>query len=448
MNNTESPKTEPEPEPKIRSSSATVHKRNFPFKIIPLLIVLIVAGFLVWYYLIRQTKAPLNIIEVSGRIESDDATIAPKTSGKIKEIKFREGDRVKAGDVIAVLDDEQLRARVEQAQAAVTQAESRVRRAQQQVLVLQSQRDSSQLGVEQAKIDAQGRVDQAQAQILQVQAQVAQAQSQVAQTEAQLEQAKTNLHQANWDEEKARNLYNSGDIPEKQYRQAKTVADAQANVVKAQQKQVDVARNALNVSRNALKAAQASLTTAKANLQNPVIRASQTATIDEQIAQAQSDIDSANADAERARAQLREAEANRGDLNIVAPFDGTLATRSAEPGEVVSAGTAIATIVNFDTVYLRAYVPESEIGKVKVGQAARVFLDSNPNQPVEAEVSRIDPEATFTPENTYFRNERVKQVVGVKLAIRNPQGFAKPGMPADGEILTGGEWTSIGRSVK
>ena len=207
-------------------------------------------------------------------------------------------------------------------------------------------------------------------------------------------------------------------------------------------------RNGLNVTRGALKAAQASLTTARANLANPKIRSAQTTTIDEQISQAQSDVDSANAEAERARAQLREAEANRGDLNIVAPFDGTIATRSAEPGEVVSAGTPIATIVNFNTVYLRAFVPESEIGRIRVGQSARVFLDSNPNQPVEAEVLRIDPEATFTPENTYFRNERVKQVVGVKLAIKDPQGFAKPGMPADGEILVEGEWKGSGRSVK
>jgi HlyD family secretion protein len=67
-----------------------------------------------------------------------------------------------------------------------------------------------------------------------------------------------------------------------------------------------------------------------------------------------------------------------------------------------------------------------------------VYLDSAPAAPIEAVVSRIDPEASFTPENTYFRDERVKQVVGVKLALRGAIGFAKPGMPADGEILVEG----------
>jgi HlyD family secretion protein len=115
-----------------------------------------------------------------------------------------------------------------------------------------------------------------------------------------------------------------------------------------------------------------------------------------------------------------------------------VATRTAEPGEVVMAGTPVITLIDLTRVYLRAFVPEGDIGRVRVGQPARVYLDSAPATPVEAVVSRIDPEATFTPENTYFREERVKQVVGVKLQLRGAVGFAKPGMPADGEILVDG----------
>jgi len=165
------------------------------------------------------------------------------------------------------------------------------------------------------------------------------------------------------------------------------------------------------------------------------------AAVQGQILQAQADIAAAQADAERARAQLVEARANRQDLRIVAPFAGTVATRTAEPGEVVMAGTPVITLVNLAEVYLRAFVPEGQIGQVRVGQPARVYLDSAPTQPIEAFVSRVDPQATFTPENTYFREDRVKQVVGVKLLLRGAVGFAKPGMPADGEILVRGtEW--------
>src|SRR5205085_7972368 len=105
-----------------------------------------------------------------------------------------------------------------------------------------------------------------------------------------------------------------------------------------------------------------------------------------------------------------------------------------EPGEVVQAGTAIVTLLDLTKVYLRGFVPEGQIGRAKVGQRARVYLDSNPNQPVDASVSRIDPQATFTPENTYFRDDRVKQVVGVKLQLHGAFASAKPGLPADGEI--------------
>ena len=86
--------------------------------------------------------------------------------------------------------------------------------------------------------------------------------------------------------------------------------------------------------------------------------------------------------------------------------------------------------------------PEGRIGEVKAGQAARVYLDSKPDAPIDAVVTRIDPEATFTPENTYFRDDRVKQVVGVKVQLKGAVGFAKPGMPADGEILASGAWPS------
>ena len=388
--------------------------------IIPILLLFITAGVLTWYFFLRGPAVAPNLLEVSGRIETDNAAVAAKTSGRIKEITVREGDHVTAGQVIATLDADQVRAREEQAQAAVKEAQTRVARAQQQIAVYQEQLNQSDLGIEQSRLDAKGRVTQAE--------------SQVAGAEAQLAQAEAAFKQTNYDLEKASRLFHSGDVPERQMIQARTANESQAKVVQAQRKQVDAARGALMAAR--------------ANLANPSIRSSQAEAIRKQIDQARSDIEAANAEADRAQAQLREAEANRADLNVVAPFDGTVATRSAEPGEVVAAGTAIITLMNPDQIYLRGFVPEGDIGNVKVGQAARVYLDSSPYEPIEAEVSRIDPEATFTPENTYFRDERVKQVVGIKLLIKNPQGAAKPGMPADGEILTSGDWGSNKRQTK
>ena len=172
----------------------------------------------------------------------------------------------------------------------------------------------------------------------------------------------------------------------------------------------------------------------------------QAAMVRKQIVQQRSEAAGARATTEQARGQLIEAQANRQDLVVRAPFSGVIVTRAAEPGEVVVAGTALVTMVDLSKVYLRGFVPEGQIGKVKLGQPVHVYLDSNTKQPIEAWVSRIDPQAMFTPENTYFQDERVKEVVGVKLQLKGAVGFAKPGMPADGEILTqGNTWPEASR---
>jgi len=186
-------------------------------------------------------------------------------------------------------------------------------------------------------------------------------------------------------------------------------------------------------------AARGAVTTAKASLSNPGIRQSQVAAVRQQLIQQQAEIANSVASAEQARFQLAEADANRQDLTVVAPFAGTVITRAAEPGEVIQAGTPIVTLLDLAKVYLRGFVPEGDIGRVKVGQVAHVYLDSNITQALDAYVSRIDPQATFTPENTYFRDDRVRQVVGVKLQLKGGFGYAKPGMPSEGEVLVSGD---------
>ena len=379
------------------------------------LVVLAVAAYLIWRLFLAGTPAPQNVIALSGRIEGDPAAIAAKLSGRILEVRVREGDTVNAGDVIAVLDDEQIRAREQQAQAAVTDAEARAEAARAQIAVIQEQLRQSELLTEQARTDAQGRVRQAE--------------SEVVAAEAELARQEAAYRLAAFDREAYTRLASTGAVAERKGKEAVSSAEQQSAAVAAARRRVDSARGALSV--------------AKASLINPGIRASQAGANRKQIAQQEKEVASANAKIEQARAQLSEAQANRQDLNITAPFSGTIATRTAEPGEVVAAGTAIVTLLDLSKVYLRGFVPEGEIGKIKLDQPARVYLDSNPNQPLEAVVSRIDPEATFTPENTYFRDERVKQVVGVKLQLKNGGGYAKPGMPADGEILVqGNTWPS------
>jgi len=381
-------------------------------------VVLIAAALLIWKIFFAVPRIPNSIVVVSGRIEGDDSAVASKTTGRILEVRVREGDSVNAGDTIAVLDDAQIRAREDQARDALSDAEAKSAAAQEQIAVLQEQLQQSRMQVGQSKLDTEGHVAQAQADL-------AAAQSELAQQQAAYQIAAFNR-------DAYTRLAKTGAVSEQQGLQASTTADQQAAVVAASKRRVE--------------ASQGELTTAEASLSNPGIRESQVVSVRRQISQQEAEVASVAALTQQAHAELAEAQDNRKDLTIRAPFSGTVVTRGAEPGEVVVAGTAVITLLDLTRVYLRGFVPEGQIGKVKVGQSARIFLDSSSQKPIYAYVSRIDPQATFTPENTYFRDDRVKQVVGLKLQLIEGFGFAKPGMPVDGEVLVlGDKWPKVRR---
>jgi HlyD family secretion protein len=407
----EAPVTPSTPAPPVHETPET-HRAGRRARMIRIgvVVALIIAAIVIWR-VVRTPDIPESVVALSGRIEGDDSAIASKTSGRILEVRVREGDHVRQGDVLATLDDEQVRARENQAQSAVEQAQARLVAAQEQIAVLQQQLIQNKLQAAQSGDDAAGRVSQAE--------------SDLAAAQADLVQQEASLKLAEFDRDAYTRLAAKGAVSERQGKEAVSKADAQAAAVAAARRRVE--------------AKQGALTLAKSSLANPAIRNAQTAAVERQILQQKAEVANAGFQLSQAKAQLAEAQANRQDLTIHAPFEGSIVTRTAEPGEVIAAGTAVVTMLDLTRVYLRGFVPEGEIGKVKLGQQARVFIDSDPNKPLDAYVSRIDPQATFTPENTYFRNDRVKQVVGVKLELKTGTGYAKPGMPADGEVLVKGD---------
>jgi HlyD family secretion protein len=233
-------------------------------------------------------------------------------------------------------------------------------------------------------------------------ARVSLAEAQLAASQAQYVRAQAELQQAELDAKRYPPLVETGAASEQ-------VADQQITKLK-------MARASTDAAHKQVLASEASLQQAKAQL--------------EQIATAKANLTSS-------KAQLQRFQANVSDLEIRAPIAGTILTRSAEPGRVVAAGQTIMTMVDLQKLYLRGFIPEGSVGKVKVGQQASVYLDSNPKEAIPAEVIRIDPQVMFTPENTYFKDDRVKQVMGLKLGLKGAYGLAKPGMPADGEIQIG-----------
>ena len=139
--------------------------------------------------------------------------------------------------------------------------------------------------------------------------------------------------------------------------------------------------------------------------------------------------------ARAAAARVEEARSVLADLTIKSPAAGVVTMRFADIGEVVNAGTPLLEVVDLDRLFLKVFVPEAEIGKVRLGLPAKIHVDAFPDQPFDAEVRNIAARAEFTPKEIQTPDERVKQVYAVKLYLAdNPDHRLTPGLPADAII--------------
>ncbi len=121
-------------------------------------------------------------------------------------------------------------------------------------------------------------------------------------------------------------------------------------------------------------------------------------------------------------------------VRLVAPFDGVVLVRQAELGEVVSPGSPVVTLADLAHVWIRAYVPEADLGRVHWGQPVTVRTDTYPGKSYAGRVSFISSEAEFTPKTVQTEKERVTLVYRIKIDVANPSFELKPGMPADAVI--------------
>ena len=395
-------------------------KRKFsPRLLIPLGLLLTGVGVSTWYFL--SLPKPGEPLRVSGRIEGYETDIGAKVAGRIEAVAVREGDQVRKGQAIVQLDDEQIEAQLKGATARLVSTQQQELQARLQINLLETQIQEQALNLEQAQGDAKGRIFQAESS-------VAASAAQFNQAEAQLQQAKSELKLAQTNRDRFAKLVADGAVTQQQFDQAQTTWETAQSTVRSRQASVDSFRKLVD-------SAQGQLLQAQTTALNPSIRNTQMAGLRTQLAQTRLKLAAAQAEVVNAKAAQQETQTKIADLNIISPIDGVVTTRIVEPGVVVTTGKTLLTVINPNTVYLRGYIPEGDIGKVRVGQQAKVFLDSAPDKPLSARISAIDTQASFTPENIYFREDRVKQVFGVKISLDNPAGFAKPGMPADAEIV-------------
>ncbi len=363
------------------------------------------AGLAGWLWLGRSSGGPLKL---SGRIEGYETDLGARIGGRVAEVTVREGERVKAGQLLVRLDDEEVLARLRGAQARLASARQQLNQSRSQIDVVDSQIRESRLTVAQAEQDNLGRVGQARANL-------ASAEAQLAQTQAQQRLARVTLG-------RTESLVRQGAASPQSLDQDRTALETSEAAVTAQQRQVEATRGALAL------AASTGL--------NPSIRSAQLQALSEQRKRAVAGVRAAQSDVRSAQAAEQQVKAEAAYLRIHSPLAAVVISRSVEPGAVVASGRTLLTLLDPATVYLRGFIPQGEIGRVRLGQQARIYLDSDPRRPLAARVAEVDAQASFTPETIYFQRDRVRQVFGLKLAIEDPAGYAKPGMPADAEILT------------
>jgi multidrug resistance efflux pump len=178
---------------------------------------------------------------------------------------------------------------------------------------------------------------------------------------------------------------------------------------------VDTAKAQYERAEAAVQAAQAQLEALKAGATQ------------EQIAVAEAQVEQTQAAADLLKVQLDK-------MTLTASTSGLVMEKTVHRGEMAAAGATLMTIANLDEVTLTIYIPEDEIGKVKVGQVVEVSVDSFPGRAFEGQVNYIASEAEFTPKNVQTKKERVNMVFAVKVKIPNPKHELKPGMPADAVI--------------
>lgn len=335
-------------------------------KLIPVLVIASLLALTGFALLKRDHgQTPEGLIHANGRLEADRIAVASKVAGRIVALYKQEGDSVAAGELLARLDDSQIKPKVEAAAAAVAALEA-------------------QLSARRAEVDVAGR----------------EAPLSVAANEAQRTRAAAQADQASRDAERYAALQREGALDSHRAEQARLASVA--------------ARTQLDQAERQL--AQSQLLSAKVAAKRTELGA-----LESQIAAAQ--------------AQLAEARAALAETEVRAPSAGLVAVRAREAGEVVSAGGTLFELYDPARLYLRAYVPETEVGRLRIGQAARIWVDAYPGRPFEASLTTIASRAEFTPKEVQTHDERAKQVFGIKLLIK-PVADARlaPGLPADAAV--------------
>ncbi len=340
--------------------------RNRIFILIGILFVI----SLFWYFFTAQHSTDLQLI---GTVDANEVVVSSRIPGRIQTLTVDEGDDVKAGQLIATIDSQDL--------AAARQAAEATAASQRYKLQGATDTERQTLG------DTSSQVTNAEAQLRSAQAALVQAQAQYEHQDADT---------------------------------SRTVALAAQGIMSYQSR--DEAATALQAAKAAVDSAKANVGAAEASLKVAIANTIQAQTAAKTVSATRGDMQNAQALLDQAQVQL-------GYAQVVSPISGKVNVRAARQGEVVAATTPIVTITDLTQTWIYAPLPETEADAVQLGDSLRVVMPSGAT--IQGKVIAKSAEADFATQRDVSRRKRDIKTIRLKLLIDNPEMRYVPGMLAE-----------------
>ncbi len=323
-----------------------------------------------------------GLLEVYGTVEARNIEVGSKEGGRVAEVLVNEGDTVARGAVILRFEVQELEGRLQQARAAVALARANLAKMEKG-----SRPEEIAEARAAAGTDAHGFRG-----------------AEVAQSRAELDRARSDLTHAEQRLKRAQELRAQDLVPQQ------ALDDAEA-AHKAALAAVQWASRSVNAAQGRLEAARAVTARVESGFRSE-------------------DVEAARAELQRAEGALLEAEARYQEREVYAPADAVIEVLDVRPGDLIAAGKSIAKLLEAGQLYIMVYVPETRIGKVRIGQKAELRVNSFPDETFSVQVEQIRQQAEFLPRNVQTPEERIHQVIGVKLRVDSAEQRLRAGMSA------------------
>lgn len=377
-----------------------------PIKLIFFILLLAAVGFAVSEFVKRGGKVEKNVIRISGNIEVTDSDVSFKIAGRVLDRLVSEGEMVREGQIIARLESQDLSNEVAIWKAEVQGTESEL--AELRAGSRLEEIDGSRAAMEKAQSDLDELLAGSRPE-------------EIAAAEATVELARASMENLKVEMNRYKKLFDEEVVSAEKYDKARTDYKMALAQVKQTEEMLHLARKGprkedIEQARAALRGAREKFKMVK---KGP--RAEK--------------IDQASAKLAKAKASLSLAKTKLSYAEVVSPLTGVVISENIEAGEYVVPGTPIVTVGDLVNVWVRGYVDEEDLGRVKVGLNAQVTTDTYPEKVYEGTVSFISSKAEFTPKSVQTQKERVKLVYRIKVEIRNTNMELKPGMPVDVNII-------------